>query len=56
MANLQREIDDTVGIMQKNIEGMAERGEHLQTLQQKTGRFSLVLGPQYPQCVMMRCA
>lgn len=37
IANLQHEIDETIGVMSKNIEGMAERGERLQDLQHKTG-------------------
>jgi len=35
-ADIQRQIDDTVGIMRNNITKVAERGEALETLQDKT--------------------
>ncbi|POV94268.1 hypothetical protein PSHT_16325 [Puccinia striiformis] len=34
---IQAQIDDTVGIMRDNITKVAERGERLDTLQDKTG-------------------
>lgn len=36
-AAIQAQIDDTVGIMRENITKVAERGEHLNALQDKTG-------------------
>jgi hypothetical protein len=36
-AAIQAQIDDTVGIMRDNITKVAERGERLETLQDKTG-------------------
>jgi len=36
-AAIQRQIDDTVGIMRDNITKVAERGENLNSLQDKTG-------------------
>lgn len=42
-AAIQAQIDDTVGIMRENITKVAERGERLDSLQDKTGKhcFSL---------------
>lgn len=40
-AAIQAQIDDTVGIMRENITKVAERGERLDSLQDKTGEFSL---------------
>ncbi len=37
-AAIQQQIDDTVGIMRENITKVAERGERLDTLQDKTGK------------------
>ena len=37
-AAIQAQIDDTVGIMRENITKVAERGERLDALQDKTGR------------------
>jgi len=42
-AAIQAQIDDTVGIMRENITKVAERGERLDSLQDKTGAFSLSL-------------
>ena len=39
-AAIQAQIDDTVGIMRDNITKVAERGERLDQLQDKTGMFS----------------
>lgn len=39
--DIQREIDATVGIMRDNITKVAERGERLDALQDKTGAFQL---------------
>jgi hypothetical protein len=39
-AQIQQQIDDTVGIMRENITKVAERGERLDALQDKTGAFS----------------
>lgn len=39
-AAIQAQIDDTVGIMRENITKVAERGERLDSLQDKTGVFS----------------
>lgn len=36
-AQIQQQIDDTVGIMRENITKVSERGERLDTLQDKTG-------------------
>lgn len=36
-AAIQAQIDDTVGIMRENITKVAERGERLDSLQDKTG-------------------
>lgn len=36
-AAIQQQIDDTVGIMRENITKVAERGERLDSLQDKTG-------------------
>jgi vesicle-associated membrane protein 4 len=38
-AAIQAQIDDTVGIMRENITKVAERGERLDSLQDKTGAF-----------------
>jgi vesicle-associated membrane protein 4 len=38
-AAIQAQIDDTVGIMRENINKVAERGERLDSLQDKTGMF-----------------
>jgi hypothetical protein len=38
-AAIQQQIDDTVGIMRENITRVAERGERLDVLQDKTGEF-----------------
>jgi vesicle-associated membrane protein 4 len=38
-AAIQAQIDDTVGIMRDNITKVAERGERLDQLQDKTGAF-----------------
>lgn len=37
-AAIQAQIDDTVGIMRDNITKVAERGERLDSLQDKTGK------------------
>ena len=39
-AAIQAQIDDTVGIMRENITKVAERGERLDQLQDKTGTFT----------------
>jgi hypothetical protein len=38
-AAIQAQIDDTVGIMRENITKVAKRGEALDALQDKTGKF-----------------
>ncbi|KAG6820343.1 SNAP receptor, synaptobrevin [Arthromyces matolae] len=38
-AAIQAQIDDTVGIMRENITKVAERGERLDSLQDKTGAY-----------------
>jgi len=38
-AAIQAQIDDTVGIMRENITKVAERGERLDSLQDKTGEL-----------------
>lgn len=38
-AAIQAQIDDTVGIMRENITKVAERGERLEALQDKTGMY-----------------
>lgn len=42
-AAIQAQIDDTVDIMKSNINKVAERGERLDDLQDKTGMFSLLI-------------
>lgn len=42
-AAIQAQIDDTVGIMRENITKVAERGERLDSLQDKTGRAAFHL-------------
>lgn len=42
-AAIQQQIDDTVGIMRENITKVAERGERLDQLQDKTGAYSCLL-------------
>ena len=41
-AAIQAQIDDTVGIMRENITKVAKRGEALDALQDKTGKFRSV--------------
>lgn len=41
-AAIQAQIDDTVGIMRENITKVAERGERLDSLQDKTGAWTAV--------------
>lgn len=41
-AAIQQQIDDTVGIMRENITKVAERGERLDSLQDKTGEDNRV--------------
>jgi hypothetical protein len=36
---IQKQIDDTVGIMRENISQVAQRGETLDALHDKTGKF-----------------
>jgi vesicle-associated membrane protein 4 len=40
-AAIQQQIDDTVGIMRDNITKVAERGEHLDALQDKTDNLAV---------------
>ena len=40
-AAIQQQIDDTVGIMRENINKVAERGERLDTLQDKTDNLAV---------------
>ncbi|KAG2351657.1 synaptobrevin-domain-containing protein [Suillus spraguei] len=40
-AAIQQQIDDTVGIMRENITKVAERGERLDSLQDKTAKVKL---------------
>jgi vesicle-associated membrane protein 4 len=42
-AAIQAQIDDTVGIMRENITKVAERGERLDSLQDKTGEHGFLL-------------
>lgn len=42
-AAIQAQIDSTVDIMRDNITKVAERGERLDVLQDKTGEFSALL-------------
>lgn len=42
-AAIQAQIDDTVEIMRDNISKVAERGERLDSLQDKTGALGLLL-------------
>lgn len=43
-AKIQQQIDDTVGIMRENITKVAERGERLDALQDKTGELRVAWG------------
>lgn len=47
IADIQAQIDSTVDIMHQNITKVAERGERLDALQDKTGGFS-----QYPTALL----
>ncbi|CAG8504896.1 4578_t:CDS:2 [Diversispora eburnea] len=40
-AQIQKQIDDTVGIMRENINRVAERGERLDALQDKTENLTV---------------
>ncbi|EGN94439.1 hypothetical protein SERLA73DRAFT_144178 [Serpula lacrymans var. lacrymans S7.3] len=40
-AAIQQQIDDTVGIMRENITKVAERGERLDSLQDKTDNLAI---------------
>jgi len=43
-AQVQKEVDEVVGIMQDNIYKVVQRGEQLESLQNKTGKlFNLML-------------
>lgn len=50
-ADIQRQIDDTVGIMRNNITKVAERGEALETLQDKTGTSRIWLVCNGRNCI-----
>ena len=52
-AAIQAQIDDTVGIMRENITKVAERGERLDQLQDKTGASP---PPLLPAVERVRCA
>ena len=52
-AAIQAQIDDTVGIMRENITKVAERGERLDQLQDKTGALP---PPLLPAVGRVRCA
>lgn len=41
-AHIQQQIDETVGAMRDNIARVAERGERLDALQDKTGTWLLL--------------
>lgn len=49
-AEIQRHIDETVGVMRDNIQKVAERGERLDALQDKTGTFCCI----FPQLLEIR--
>jgi len=40
-ANLQAQIDDTVGVMKENINKVSQRGERLDSLQDKTDNLAV---------------
>jgi len=40
-AALQAQIDDTVGVMRENINKVSQRGEHLNSLQDKTDNLAV---------------
>ncbi|KAH9889237.1 synaptobrevin-domain-containing protein [Xylariomycetidae sp. FL2044] len=40
-AELQRQIDDTVGVMRQNMAKVSERGERLDSLQDKTDNLAV---------------
>jgi len=40
-AALQAQIDDTVGVMRENINKVSQRGEHLDSLQDKTDNLAV---------------
>lgn len=42
-ARVQQQVDEVVGIMQENIDKVMQRGERLDDLRGKTGKFSLCL-------------
>jgi vesicle-associated membrane protein 4 len=42
MADIQAQIDSTVDIMHQNITKVAERGERLDALQDKTGAYTMI--------------
>lgn len=46
-AAIQAQIDDTVGIMRENITKVAERGERLDALQDKTGESTIYISLYY---------
>lgn len=39
---IHAQIDDTVSVMRENITKVAERGERLDSLQDRTGKYSLL--------------
>jgi hypothetical protein len=54
-AHIQKQIDETVSAMRDNIASVAERGERLDALQDKTGEFLVILGclfRSYGRCSM----
>lgn len=53
-AKIQQQIDDTVGIMRENITKVAERGERLDALQDKTGEFAAGLVHRDLRCLVQR--
>ena len=60
-AAIQAQIDDTVGIMRENITKVAERGERLDSLQDKTGTFHVcgfgdAMGPEFHKSYGIVCS
>jgi hypothetical protein len=55
-AAIQAQIDDTVGIMRDNITKVAERGERLDQLQDKTGMFSSLPNQTAPAQLCLGCS
>ena len=47
-AQVQSQVDEVVGIMQENIHKVVQRGEQLESLQNKTGKSHVFLPSRRP--------